>query len=544
MRNALLIGIVVLAATLRFYKLGLTPSSLDWDEVSLAYNAWALSETGHDEFGNSWPLSIRSFGDYKPPLYTYVLIPSIRLFGRTEFAIRFPSALAGTLTVLMTYFFALEILKRPGLVSTRPGLSEQIALIASFLLAISPWHLQFSRIAFEANVGLFFFVTGLWLFLRWIHRGGWLIVWSTLSMSAALMSYHSMRVVGVLGIVGMLGIFGKETIENILRQLLPSVVAAIIGALTIIVIGYTVFFQGVGQARLSETSFLTIDDLLLESRTRVERFSGNMADRLVNHRYVVYGKQFLSGYLDHYNLRFFFLDGDRNNRHRTPSVGLLWWWELPFLVVGGLRVINGVREKNRKMAILFLLFLIAPVASALTSGTPSAVRSITFLPILQIMTAMGIVKVAESIGNSRAKKMLFIVYCLLFIVEIVHYAHQYYVHMPVEYASAWQYGYKQVVERVMVEKHRYQTILATTAYDQPYIYFLWYGNYDPKRWVNNGEFNKRFDRFVFQKIERSEINQLHNTLVIGHPQELGGESPRWTVDFPDETPAFLTLERQ
>src|SRR3989338_11677884 len=106
----LIIAIFVLAFALRFYKLGQIPSSLDWDEVSLAYNAQSLLQTGKDEFGNSWPLSIQSFNDYKPPVYTYLLIPVLKVFGKTEFAIRFPSALAGTLTVLVTYFLVKELL--------------------------------------------------------------------------------------------------------------------------------------------------------------------------------------------------------------------------------------------------------------------------------------------------------------------------------------------------------------------------------------------------------------------------------------------------
>ena len=180
-------AILSLAGILRFYKLGINPPSLDWDETSLAYNAWALSETGHDEFGNSWPLSIRSFGDYKPPLYTYLLIPSLRIFGKTEFAVRFPSALAGTLTVLVTFYLAKEVIDESRVLAP---------FVASFLMAISPWHLQFSRIAFEANLGLFFYILGVWLLLRWFtHRSSWLLFSSSLAGGAALMSYHSTKIV-------------------------------------------------------------------------------------------------------------------------------------------------------------------------------------------------------------------------------------------------------------------------------------------------------------------------------------------------------------
>src|SRR3990167_8182432 len=104
-----IIAIVLLAAILRFYQLGNIPPSLDWDEVSLAYNAKALLQTGKDEFGNSWPITIRSFNDYKPSLYTYSLIPALAILGESNFAIRFPSAIAGILTVVATYFLVKEL---------------------------------------------------------------------------------------------------------------------------------------------------------------------------------------------------------------------------------------------------------------------------------------------------------------------------------------------------------------------------------------------------------------------------------------------------
>src|SRR3990167_2891050 len=178
----LIISITLLAALLRFYQLGSNPPSLDWDEVSLAYNAYSIIRTGADEYGNTWPLlSIRSFNDYKPPIYVYSLIPSLLLFGKTDFAIRFPSALAGTITVLFTYFLAKELFK-----------NTKIAVLSALLLAISPWHLQFSRIAFEANLALFFFVAGMWLLVKALTRLVFLPV-AAATLGLAIFSYHSLR---------------------------------------------------------------------------------------------------------------------------------------------------------------------------------------------------------------------------------------------------------------------------------------------------------------------------------------------------------------
>lgn len=526
-----LILIVVVAGWLRFYRLGSVPPSLDWDEVSLAYNAESLLQTGKDEFGNSWPLSIQSFNDYKPPVYTYLLIPTLKVFGKTEFAVRFPSALAGILTVLATYFLAKELLSHSNHSNNSNHLS--IPLLTSFLLTISPWHLQFSRIAFEANVGLFFFVAGMWLLIRAFHKSSqWSLFFSVAFMSLALMSYHSLRVVVPLLVITTLWIYKKEFLTLIRPQIILSTFLTI---LTILTISYTVFFQKVGQSRFEKTSLLTIDNLLTVSRDRLDKYGKNPVDKIINIKYFVYAKQYIKGYLDHFDLRFWFLDGDRIDRHRAPGVGLLYWWELPFLFMGLILVLK------RSFRILIFWLLFAPAASALTGGTPSAVRSLVFLPTFQIITAVGII---STLQLSRKFWVIGLLgYWIIGLFEVSHYFHQYYVHSPLEYASSWQYGYKQMVEKTMVEKDNYKKILVTTSYDQPYIYLLWYGNYDPKLWVNDGEFNKRFDKFEFKKIDKLDTQYPENMLIIGTPLEIPGGNLKWRIDYPDGKAAFLATEK-
>src|SRR5271155_5871448 len=102
--------IVLLGAFLRFYQLGINPPSLTWDEVAWGYNAYSVGIDGRDEFGHFLPYtSFISFGDYKPPVYAYLTVIPVWFFGLTELAVRFPSALFGTLTVLLTYFLVKEI---------------------------------------------------------------------------------------------------------------------------------------------------------------------------------------------------------------------------------------------------------------------------------------------------------------------------------------------------------------------------------------------------------------------------------------------------
>jgi 4-amino-4-deoxy-L-arabinose transferase-like glycosyltransferase len=139
----IILGFIVLVAiVLRFYQLGHIPPSPDWDEVALGYDAYSIIHTGRDEFGKFLPVVLRSFDDYKPALYAYLTIPTVYLFGLTVWAVRIPSAIFGVISVIATFYLVKELFKR-----------NDLALVSSFLLAISPWSIQFSRVAFEANVG-------------------------------------------------------------------------------------------------------------------------------------------------------------------------------------------------------------------------------------------------------------------------------------------------------------------------------------------------------------------------------------------------------
>src|SRR3989344_5593497 len=105
-----LILIVFLGFVLRFLGLGSNPPGLYWDEVSLGYNAYSILKTGSDEHNRFLPIdTFKAFGDCKPPGYIYATVPSIALFGLNNFAVRLPSALAGTILVLVTYLLVKEL---------------------------------------------------------------------------------------------------------------------------------------------------------------------------------------------------------------------------------------------------------------------------------------------------------------------------------------------------------------------------------------------------------------------------------------------------
>ena len=105
-KRSVFLLIIILAFILRFYKLGEIPVSLNWDEVSNAYNAYSILNTGRDEYGSFLPFANRSFDDYKPPLYMYLNTLTVGTLGLNALAARLPSAFFGFLSIPLIYFLA------------------------------------------------------------------------------------------------------------------------------------------------------------------------------------------------------------------------------------------------------------------------------------------------------------------------------------------------------------------------------------------------------------------------------------------------------
>ncbi len=177
--------IVIVAAVLRLYQLGSVPPSPDWDEAALGYNAYSILETGKDEYGKHLPVILRSFDDYKPALYAYLIIPLLLFFDLNTFVVRLPSALFGIIAVVATFFFVRELFREKN--------SNVISLLSAGLLAISPWHIQFSRIAFEAQVGLSFNILAMLFFVKGIKRPIFLTL-ATIFAGLSIYVYQSEKV--------------------------------------------------------------------------------------------------------------------------------------------------------------------------------------------------------------------------------------------------------------------------------------------------------------------------------------------------------------
>ena len=159
-RKLVLILIFIFGFILRSIYIDKFPPSLNWDEVSHGYNAYSLLKTGRDEWGSFLPLIFRAYGDYKLPLYIYLTIPSVLIFGLTPFSVRLVSIVAGSLLPVLIYLIVGKILPK----------DTKIPLFAALICLFSPGTLFLSRIALEANLFAFLFRPMDFCLLSWLPK--------------------------------------------------------------------------------------------------------------------------------------------------------------------------------------------------------------------------------------------------------------------------------------------------------------------------------------------------------------------------------------
>lgn len=201
------LGIVVLLGlALRLPALG--SQSLWFDEAFSWFIASQPLEAGLQ----------RALADFvHPPLY-YLFLHPVMFLSQSEFALRLPSALLGTLSIPLMYHLARD-LEGP----QRRGWNS--GLLAAALLALNPFHIWFSREA--RNYQLVFFLSLLLLIL--FHqllqgRRRWL-VFTLVSALAYLTHYFSVLLVAVQFLYFLMNY--RRRYRLFPRWLLAQVVAAL-----------------------------------------------------------------------------------------------------------------------------------------------------------------------------------------------------------------------------------------------------------------------------------------------------------------------------
>ena len=511
-----LILILVLATLLRFVALDKFPAGLNADEAAIGYNAWSLLQTGMDEHKASWPLVFQSFDDYKPPVYFYLVLPFIKVLGLSVWAVRLPSAICGTLSVWLIYLLVKELFKAKN--------NERLALLSALFLAISPWHLQFSRGGWEVNVSTFLILLSSLAFIKSFQNAKYLFIF-LLSTVIALYTYHSARLVLPLLMTITMILYWTDFIKLFTKQNLKlTLISLSLGVILIIPLASQLLSKE-GQSRFSGVSVFSDSGPLWRALALRNAHSDNsIYVKLIHNRYLSYSLQIVQNYLSHYSPRFLFITGDEIARSKVPGMGQSLILLFPFYFLGLISLFK-MESKGKRFFIAW--FLIAPIAAAITFQSPHALRAENMVIPLVLIIALGVELAYQLICKLNFRFLSYLATAVFFIFltfDFSFYMHQYYVHYPKELPFAWQYGFDQIAEYTKTNYDKYDHIIISDRYDQPYILMAFFLKYPPQTLQNElvmtprDKFGfstvRKMGKYEFRLIDYGKDIQQKNTLIV------------------------------
>jgi len=410
--------VLLISLLLRIYDITENPPGFFCDEALHGYEACAVLRSGMDSYGERYPLFPRGFGWGINPVYFWMLIPSVYIFGKTIMAVRITSAICGSLTVLFLYL------------SVKKIFDERTALISALLLCFNPWHLHFSRIGFEAITAPLFLIISLYFAISQDYR----ILWPVIS-AITFYTYGTARPLSFILFFALLKVIDGSKRKKVFYSII-FILLILPGVNHYIIYGNNLRFQMV-------SIFNSYYDHQLENKVR------SVFPRLSESRSTgFYSAVFVLNYMEYISPKFLAFSGDNNIRHSPRGYGQLLHIEYLLFSIGLLaspclyRKFNG---RKRKGLLFFMLwFFLSPVPASLTAeSVPHAIRSIIMLPVPQIIAALGF---SYLCGMKKPwSHVLAVSAVILYTASTLVFLNHYFIAYPDYSYLAWQYGTREAI---------------------------------------------------------------------------------------------------
>mgnify|MGYP001581382964 CR=1 FL=1 len=436
--------IIIAGFFVRIFWIEKSPPSLNWDEVSLGYNAYSILKTGKDEFGTSWPLVLRSFDDYKPALYSYLTIPFVKFYGLNEFSTRIVSVLSGTAIIIAAMLLAYYFFRR-----------KLISLIVGFLVAFSPWAIHFSRAAFEANLGLALFLLGL-SFMFFGLKNRLLLPIGVFLAGLSMHSYIAYKLITPFMLTAFIYISRKELLK------IKTHVISVAFALALVVIPLLILHitNSSAASRLETTTLFT---------------ANKSPDVLI--------QQFIAHYLSYFSPANLFVRGSPEPTQQIPGFGILYPIEIVFFFLGIWYLFNHLKDCRNFIIILLIL----PIPAAMTWNWFYPARVLPLFVFFNIISAVGAAEIIRWTmkQNVLVKIILPTTVFVLLTTEILSLFTTLLFYLPYKEGGNWQSGMKEILTEITKYQNDYSHIVIETRTAQPHIFTLFYTQYDPNLYHKN-----------------------------------------------------------
>jgi len=510
-KHKLLIFIIFISLVLNIVNLEGNPVALNQDESTNGYDAFSLGKTLHDYHGNFLPFMLESYGDWASPLLTYLTIPFVLSLGLSNFSIRLPVAILGSLSVLLLYLVLQKLLK-----------DRRVSILGSFIYAISPWLITFSRWSVPPSIVPFFSLLFILSIVNLTQEQSQkpkaenqsLITKALniifMGVSAALLTYTypTLKLFVPMIFAGVFFIFLKKLYKEIILS----------GIL------YTIL--------VSPIYILTLLDPL--------KYNGryNSVSIFVNDPNPFVGA--ILRYLSYYTPYLYFGAGDLSMYHHVQGYPAMFEFLAPFLYLGALLLFlkaSWIKESGKYVSaknvfnylagllpfsksiarVLALWILLFPIAASITMDyfiTNRALQGFAVLSLTIIFGIYGLFKmVTDYLADNKIEKMkpfilnLFTSLMIVFgVLGATNFQTIYHFQYREASKKSWNYGIKEGFDFLKQNEANFDEVLIDNRINTPDI--LFHLKYDPAKLLQTPK-PEKFK--AYGKYTRANIKQYKTT---------------------------------
>lgn len=519
--NLLLVLLLVSLIFLRFFKLGSLISPY-WEEVAIGYDAYSILKTARDHHGNFLPIiAFESFGDFKPALYFYTVVPFIKLFSLKVLAIRLPSAIAGLLIILGNGFLVLNLWQFIKTKTQRKELNR-IFFIAIILSALSPWAFIFSRAAWEVNLATSLILWGInffffFMFKKVFKTKLFYLLLAILSLVLSTYTYHGTRVAApLLGISLFLLYFCQQLLLKKIqvKLFLKNNCLYILLAFVFSFLGFWPILKNLNspvvKQRAMEASIFYDLEIIKESNALIAVAGSGRIAKIVNHRYLLFSREIAKNFFNHFNFNYLFISGDHNPRHSTQFFGNFYILDLTLFIFAAIFIF-----KNLSIYSLFVLIylFIGILPAAISKDSPHALRSLLAMPAFISILTWGVWQF--NITLSKKFKFVFIAFVLIYVSIAASFFKFYFTQYSLLFQKEWQYGYQELMLEIEKVNDDKIPIYISREWGRPAMYYWFYNQIEPEKVqvLNN-----------FSKKDQGEFLEFNNLQFINDLNEINTDS--------------------
>ncbi|PIP26732.1 MAG: hypothetical protein CO140_03695 [Candidatus Moranbacteria bacterium CG_4_9_14_3_um_filter_40_7] len=355
----LLFLILSLGLFLRVYNIENTPPGIYPDEAINGEDAIQANNTGNYQW--FYPANQGREG-----LFMNLIALCFKLFGISILTLKLPAILSGTLVILGIFLLGQEIF------------NKRIGLISSFLVAVSFWPLNFSRISFRANMLPFILVFTFYFLFRALRTRKKIdFAISGFFCGLGIHTYIAWRISPLILI--MLLIFFVLSRENFLKTYWRGVLIFLFSSL---IVAFPMLYTFKAHPEYFESRFdsISVFSPKVNKGKTIQTFARSFSLSLVKYNFW----------------------GDQNWRHNYPPyplldplTGIAFLFGIIFsFFLFFQKLYRRIKRKIRdpELAVhtflIFWFFIMLAPEFMTAEGNPHALRSIGTLPVVFIFSAL------------------------------------------------------------------------------------------------------------------------------------------------------------